>query len=541
MEISSKKFVQAKYTNQKISIYQDNPYIEALPDIIDNPEKLAELLSRYPYFNNKDLDLPPLYRVQLVRNIESYYKPLSMHFNIEQVISRMIRFGYLHRNSYKKGEKIVSSGQKYEIEETSLSTSPELSIIGISGIGKTTLLKAILSTYPKVILHTNYKGDRTVRYQITWLMVQTPSNGSPKGLCLNLLSQIDEIFGENMYYRKGATKRVAELPEYVRRVVEQHSVGVIVFDELQNLRGLGTKKEEELLNFFVELSNTISVPIVLVGTLKALPLFNSEFRNARRICGEGSIIWNRISKNNEWRAFVQGLFKYQWTKKRVELNDGLLDLLYDKSQGITDIVVKLFIFSQYRAILSGVEKITKGIIKSVAKDYLKPIQPMLDALKRGNEGELSQYEDIYLKKEDWDEFEKREKEKAMLYENLQVGNEEFQNKDEYNKKSKITSITSWLIQAGFNKNESEEVANQIVRNLGADKEINILNRYAYEMITSKDTITKENVQSKSFKKDKVAKKDGLTSIYEEAKAKKQPIYELLKKYNYIAEINEFIV
>lgn len=541
MGIRSKKFVEAKYSNQKVSIYKDNPYIEALPDIIDNPEKLAELLSRYPYFDKKDLDLPLLYRVQLVRNIESYYKPLSMHFNIEQIISRMIRFGYLHRNPYKKGERIVLSDQKYAIEESTLSTSPELSIIGMSGIGKTSLLKAILSTYPKVILHTNYKGDRTVRYQITWLMVETPSNGSPKGLCLNLLSQIDDIFGENMYYRKGVAKRVAELPEYVRQVVTQHAVGLIVFDELQNLRGLGTKKEEELLNFFVELSNTISVPIVLVGTLKALPLFNSEFRNARRICGEGSIIWNRISKDDEWRAFVQGLFKYQWTKNSIELNDELLDLLYDKSQGITDIVIKLFIFSQYRAILTGIEKITKGIIKSVAKDYLKPIQPMLDALKRGKEEELSQYEDIYLKKAEWDEFEKREKEKAMLLGNFQVGNEDLQNKDEYNKKSKITSVASWLIQAGFNKNESEEVARQIVRNLGADKEINILNRYAYEMITSKDAITEENVQNKNFKKDKVTKKNGLISIYEEAKAKKKPIYELLKKHNYIAELNEFIV
>ncbi|WP_434296064.1 ATP-binding protein [Clostridium sporogenes] len=541
MKASSVKFVEAKYTNQKISIYKDNPYIEALPDIIDNPEKLAELLSRYPYFDNSDLDLPPLYRVQLVRNIESYYKPLSMHFNIEQVISRMIRFGYLHRNSYKKGERVISSDQKYFIEESILSTSPELSIIGMSGIGKTSLLKAILSTYPKVILHTNYKGDKTIRYQITWLMVETPSDGTPKGLCLNLLSQIDEIFGENMYYRKGLAKRVAELPEYVRTVVTQHAVGLIVFDELQNLRGLGTKKEEQLLNFFVELSNTISVPIVLVGTLKALPLFNSEFRNARRICGEGNIIWNRISKDNEWLAFVQGLFKYQWTKKHVKLNDELMDLLYDKSQGITDIVVKIFIFSQYRAILTGVEKITKGIIKSVAKDYLRPIQPMLDALKRGNEEELSKYEDVYLKKEDWNEFEKREKEKAVLLGNFQVDNKELQNKDEYNKKSKITSVASWLSQAGVSKSESEEVANQVVGDLGADKEISLLNAYAFDMIRSKHPINEKRKQINNFEKGKVVKKYGLISVYKEAQAKKHPIYDLLKEYNYIAKLNEFIV
>jgi hypothetical protein len=534
------KFVEAEYSEQKITVYQGNPFIEALPDIIDSPEKLAKMLSRHPYFNDNDLQLPPLYRVQLVRTVESYYKPLSIHFTIEQIISRMIRFGYLSRNLYINMDKPnVVKEQKYAIEEASLSTSPEFAIIGISGVGKTSLLKAILSTYPKVILHTNYKDDTTVRYQITWLMVQTPSNGSPKGLCLNLLSQIDEILGGDMYYRKGANKRTAELLEYVRKVVEIHAVGVIVFDELQNLRGLGSKKEEELLNFFVELSNTVAVPIILVGTLKALPLFNGEFRNARRICGEGCIIWNRISKDEEWKAFVHGLFKYQWTKYHVDLNDELLELLYDKSQGITDIVVKLFMLAQYRAIITGVEKITKGIIKSVARDYLKPIELMIDALRRNDEEELIEYGDIYLKKEQWSGFENKEKEKALLYGNLQVSNKTLQNKDEYNKASKSTAIACWLIQAGFNIKESEEVANETIRNIGASAEINILNRYAYKLISSRREDVHEKTEHKHLGEDIVVKADGLLAILEEANSKKQSVYEVLKKNNYIAKLNEF--
>jgi hypothetical protein len=541
MESNKSKVTKAIYSEQKITVYQGNPLIEALPDIIDSPEKLAKILNRYPCFNESDLQLPPLYRVQLVRTVENYYKALSIHFTIEQIISRMIRFGYLSRNPYINRYKLnVVKGQKYDIEEASLSTSPEFGLIGISGVGKTSLLKAILSTYPKVILHTNYKGDTTVRYQITWLMVQTPSNGSPKGLCLNLLSQIDGILGHDTYYKIGASKRTAELLEYVSRVVEIHSVGVIVFDELQNLTGLGGKKEEQLLNFFVEISNTVAVPIILVGTLKALPLFNGEFRNARRICGEGCIIWNRISKDDEWKAFVHGLFKYQWTKYHVDLNDDLLELLYDKSQGITDIVVKLFMFAQYRAILTGVEKITKGIIKSIVRDYLKPIEPMIDALRRNDEDKLIEYGDIYLKKEDWSKFENMEKEKALLYGNLQVSSKTLQNKDEYNKASKSIAISSWLIQAGFNIKESEEVANETIRNIGASAEINILNRYAYQLISSKREDTENKVEQKPLGEDIVVNADGLLAIFDEANLKNQSVYVALKRNNYISMLNEFV-
>ena len=97
MIMNNKNIVEAKYTEQIISKYMGNPLIEALPDIIDDPMKMAIELTRYPHYNTDDLNLPAVYRTHMVKNLEDYFKPLSMHYLSEQIISRLIRHGYVNR------------------------------------------------------------------------------------------------------------------------------------------------------------------------------------------------------------------------------------------------------------------------------------------------------------------------------------------------------------------------------------------------------------------------------------------------------------
>lgn len=45
------------------------------------------------------------------------------------------------------------------------STADSLSIIGISGIGKTTAIERLLLMYPQVIKHGIYKGNRLIAHK----------------------------------------------------------------------------------------------------------------------------------------------------------------------------------------------------------------------------------------------------------------------------------------------------------------------------------------------------------------------------------------
>lgn len=149
-----------------------------------------------------------------------------------------------------------------------------------------------------------------------------------------------------------------------------------------------------MLNFFVKLANTIGVPIIRIGTNKALPIFQGNFRQARRGVGQGGRVWERLNQDEEWHFFIEGMFAYQWTKKSVDFTVEISNLLYEESQGIIDIAIKLYMMSQWRAIANGTEVITSLLIHQVAVDSLHLVRPMLDALKSGDLERIAKYEDI---------------------------------------------------------------------------------------------------------------------------------------------------
>lgn len=72
-----------------------------------------------------------------------------------------------------------------------------------------------------------------------------------------------------------------------------------------------------MLNFFVNLINNVGVPVILVGTPKAVKVLQGDFRQARRGSGVGGdMIYDRIQKDEVWDLLVNSIWHYQWTRKR---------------------------------------------------------------------------------------------------------------------------------------------------------------------------------------------------------------------------------
>jgi len=177
------------------------------------------------------------------------------------------------------------------------------------------------------------------------------------------------------------------------QVCTLHGIGVLVLDEIQHLSTRGGS--EQLLNFFTTLVNVIGIPVIMIGTMKALGALQGQFRQARRGSGQGDMVLDRMEKDDNWDILIEGMWEYQWTKTPTELTEELKDVLYEESQGITDIAIKLYIMAQIQAMTSTKKEIiTPAMIKQVAKSNLKLVKPMLDALKSGNLEKLAKYEDI---------------------------------------------------------------------------------------------------------------------------------------------------
>ena len=374
----------AKYLPQMLPEYSGNPFIEALPPIMTVVDAIGQLTVT-PDYNEAERDMDVHWRFHAVRRLLWYFQPLYTHIDIEQRISCSIRQGYLGRNP------IFSRNAHHFVKPTALG----FTIIGVSGVGKTTGVERVLSLYPQCITHMQYEGRPFYVKQITWLKLDCPFDGSIKGLCISFFNEVDKILGSTYSPKFYAGKNTVDmmLPK-MAQIAETHGVGMLIIDEIQHLSQAKSGGSEKMLNFFVTLVNTIGIPVILIGTTKALPILQSEFRQARRGSGQGDLIWDRMKNDESWDILLGTMWKYQWTRKKAPLTDTLKNLLYDESQGIIDIAVKLYLMAQVKAITDETELVTPAIIREVAAEKLRLVKPMLDALRSGNMKKIMQFGDI---------------------------------------------------------------------------------------------------------------------------------------------------
>lgn len=381
-----------------MSRYDGNPLIEALPPIYSVSE-VAKRLTYLPPFKATERELPPHLRLHLLQIALELFVPLPIHTDLEQRFSTMIRHGYVGRNPTSRQhwsdlDRRVESMQ-YNLPTRPEAAAPGFTIIGLSGAGKTTGIKRVLGQYPQVIEHTEYNGRRCRMTQIVHLLMTCPHDGSVRGLCVDFFDKIDRLLGADERHRYVASKSsVDQLLPSMARLASIHNLGVLVIDEIQHLSHSKSGGRERMLNFFVELVNRIQLPVVLVGTYAAAGVLGDEFRQIRRGCGQGDLIWDSMLNDDTWALFMETLWRHQYVRHVTPLTKELLDTLYDECQGITDFAVKMFMLAQARAITSGEEKITVRCIRSIAHDSFRTAQPILRALRTKDLMALSTMKDV---------------------------------------------------------------------------------------------------------------------------------------------------
>lgn len=391
----------ATYKDPQIPNYQDNPLIEALPKILTSEEALTKL-AHYPSYDPVQRTWPSHLRVHLIQSALQFFAPLPVHLDLEQRFSRLIRTGYQARNPQRPSfwgnlnQRVMSLSQEGSVSHLGRSTANGFTIIGMSGVGKTVSVESILSLYPQVIIHNHYRNRDFTHQQLVWLKLDCPFDGSIRGLCLNFFQAVDDLLGTQYYknYQKGRPNVDALIP-LMARVASLHCLGALVIDEIQHLSSAKSGGASLMLNFFVQLVNTIGVPVILVGTYKAWSVLSGEFRSSRRGTGQGDLIWDRMANDEIWQLFIESLWRYQYVQKLCPLTPTFSQVLYEVTQGITDLAVKVYVLAQLRAITTGKEVITKAIIQSVARDSLRLVNPVLNALKTGMTQQLQGFEDVH--------------------------------------------------------------------------------------------------------------------------------------------------
>jgi|ERR1039458_3210828 hypothetical protein len=81
----------------------------------------------------------------------------------------------------------------------------------------------------------------------------------------------------------------------------------------------------------------------------------------------------------------------------MDLSEDILAVLYECSQGITGIMLTVFIAAQVEAIDSGGEKVDADLLRKVYCRRFEPLHNIIDALRRNEQTFLNRYDDLYIK------------------------------------------------------------------------------------------------------------------------------------------------
>lgn len=392
------KHSEANYRPTGLSHYDGNPLIEALPPFHSDKD-LVGLLANYPELPTlSELALPSKFRSHCLVRLNSVVLPLEIHKLFELRFAQVIRGGYVARHPFSRDT--IAMRHANSLEQLKFSgfkgSAKNLTLVGLSGMGKTTMLDAVVRLYPQVIEHKSYQQRSCVETQVTWLKIECPHDGSPRGFCASFFAALDEALGSDYSQQYlNRTHTISMLLDRMTQLCRTYWVGALIIDEFQHLNLVRESGDRfSMLNFFVKLSNDSGVPIVYSGTNAMFNLFSGVVRNARRALGSGEFYFDRFDRDDaEWELLVEFLLRYNWTGKDICLDERMYAKIYDLSQGNTDFLVKLLTLAQGQALYED-EAVTPELLQAVYDTHMTLLHKAIAALRSGREELIKSFEDL---------------------------------------------------------------------------------------------------------------------------------------------------
>lgn len=392
---------QAEYEESQNPYYKGNPLIECLPKKLTFNDFITLLTANKPISRTEAIKYPIQQREEFITLLKhNFFMPSVKHYGLYKTIYHSLVSGYHLREPVKKevNLKLKSSYRDLLIlQQIDSESTPSLSscLIGISGVGKTTLINKILSLFPGGISHNLSDLDPFV--QVPFVKLECPKDSSLKDLCINFFEKLDSLL-KTVYQATYGKKRetVDNMVRAMAKLTISHQVGMIIVDEIQHLTNVRSNSADTMLNFFVNLNNTLQVPIFIIGTPESINLFGRSHRLPRRWSGEGAEKWNRIPFDEEWKLLIKTLFKYQYTDKAINYDENWASLFHHHSQGIIDRAIRIFIETQKAVLNSDVEMITHAIVEKTIKEKLWLENDAMEALRSNRKKDLSNYPDLFF-------------------------------------------------------------------------------------------------------------------------------------------------
>ncbi|GAC08260.1 ATP-binding protein [Paraglaciecola chathamensis] len=366
---------KANYQEAILPEHKGNPWIEALPKKVGT-DKIMDKFSNYPELDvHVREDADPLVRAEYTIRLKALRQPLPLYAEVFRAIETTLKDGYSSKNPFTPTTAQYlhyPSDKRPQIAPKTgyfVSKAECITLIGDSGVGKTSMLEQVLNYFPTVIMHDNYHGKKMeYQRQIVWIKVDCPNNSSVRDLCKKILVCIDNIVQEGK--TKPATK-IEDLTDQIEQKIKVNFLGMLVIDEVQRLTFKKTGGENNLLNFIHTLVNKLGIPMLFCANPPFDNTLAKVLKAARRAEGGGYFIMKQLARDSqEWDCFIEELWDLHWTNVTTELTEELNNTIFELSVGNLDMAHRIYRAAQRLVIGSGDERITDGVLRQAALSAL---------------------------------------------------------------------------------------------------------------------------------------------------------------------------
>lgn len=401
----------ACYTDHPVARYNNNPLIRALTPLPSHLELQARL-TKLPAYGEGERELDRSLKVMRLQELFRFYVGLPRVVELMEMLHTMICEGYMGREPFSPEDHArrqalyerQQRGELFDIEDVENGAEFTAALIGIPGIGKSQAIKRASKPYRRVIYHPELHI-----YQIPALLIEMPYKGvSVNTLAHSIIRALDKAFPQGKYYETYLAGRENAEVLFMDAVqlMQAHYVGILLVDESQNkdYRSRGddrkpskaVKGQTPLTTLLITATNESQIPMLMSGTPELRDILAARMSMLRRIVGRGMRVWKPLTlpkKNKagevvnmgEFDVVLQLLWDYQWTKTPFELTPRLRNIFYYYTQGISDIVVKLFHDIQLRAIRDGGEEIVdEDLVHDVANEELAALTELTGDMRNMN-------------------------------------------------------------------------------------------------------------------------------------------------------------
>lgn len=396
--------------------YSDIQLCHQLGPILSRKAALDALIELPPIPKSMQ-EIEPHLRLRHLMRLRDFHLPSEMEGRLFESIDLMVREGYRYRDPALPATMAVISGEALRRKRPGMPALAAASS-GISGSGKTEAALRCLGCYPmQVILHESFPGFKGPHPQVVWLSIDVPPSGKAEDLARALMVAWDRATGQARFKTLLAKDRfanpMAALDEW-RQVAATHFLGILHLDEVQNFFKLSTLEqrrkrkmgegppelsivEDQCLRWILTLLNTWGIPVLFTGTPDGIGALSKRLSTLERFATGGFHEFNPFGGPKEpafRNIFLGSLGRYQYTKGRLKVTDGVAELIDNQSAGVPRIVIALWMAANRLALEKPTDTLTVEDFTAASDTFLRPLQPAIAALRSGDAARCSRYEDL---------------------------------------------------------------------------------------------------------------------------------------------------